>query len=93
MHHLPVDTGGGGGRQVRGPPPGCLLLTVLSVFNYAFGGVSVCEHRDDTSPEIFVFFLKRKNNPKGVVMNNKPQSALKLPASWSCLFGTESGFF
>lgn len=55
MHHLPVNTGGGGGRQVRGPPPGCLLLTVLSVFNYAFRGVTVCEHRDDGSPEILIF--------------------------------------
>lgn len=41
MHHLSVNTGGGGGRQVNGSPPGCLLLTVLSVFNYAFRGVSV----------------------------------------------------
>lgn len=95
MHHLSVNTGGRGGCQVKAPPPPSRVFTpfVSGSFYcvyYAFKGRVCGPVNTDMwdarcSCSIFpvsleVYFLK----PKGIVISRKPQSALKLPASWNC---------
>ncbi len=43
MHHLSVNTGGGGGRQVNAlqPPVGVAAHSLECVHNYVFRGMSV----------------------------------------------------
>lgn len=102
MHHLSVNTGGGGGCQVNVSPPGGLSCSLLSVFcSIMLSGACVFVYKPrqvellhSLSLVRFFIYYFLFFKPKGIqVISGKSQSALKLPASWSCFFGTHSGFY
>lgn len=78
-------------------PPGCFFLTVLSVFNYAFRGVSMSVWIQTWDGRCSCFFATVSwdafyfKNPK-VYNQQKTPECLKITGLMEHLFGRRSGF-